>query len=223
MIYDRFILLRSWLALQKRGSRLILPAAIDALVQEVYNPAMPENLPEDWQAALTEAQDTQERQKAEDQGKADAVCLPPPDDGPESILELGSAADRIRRKLWEDEDPRVHETVRAATRLGDPSVGVICTGTDEYGEPLAEMPTDEPNLKTIRKMLRFGLPLSRPIPLFRALIATEPPSTWKDSSLLRYHREINFVRGRAAVDGYDLRLSRAEGLIITKQGTGAEE
>ena len=223
LIYDRFILLRSWLALQKRGRTLILPAAIDALVQEVYDPAMPEGLSEDWPAVLTEAQDAQERQKAEDQGKADAVSLPTPDEGPESILELGSAADRIRRKLWEDDDPRVHKTVRAATRLGDPSVSVICTGTDEHGEPLAEMPTGEPNLKTIRKMLRFGLPLSRPIPLFRALIVTDPPDTWKESSLLRYHREIEFTQGRAAVGGYDLRLTRAEGLIIKKQGTGAEE
>ena len=222
LIYDRFILLRSWLALQKRGRTLILPAAIDALVQEVYDPAMPEGLSEDWPAVLTEAQDVQERQKAEDQGKADAVSLPIPDEGPESILELGSAAAHIRRKLWEDDDPRVHETVRAATRLGDPSVGVICTGTDEHGEPLAEMPTGEPNLKTIRKMLRFGLPLSRPIPLFRALIVTDPPDTWKESSLLRYHREIEFMQGRAAVGSYDLRLTRAEGLVIKKQGTGAE-
>lgn len=223
LIYDRFILLRSWLALQTRSKILTLPDAIDPLVQEVYNPAMPENLSEDWQTALTEAQDAQERQKAEDQGKADAVCLPAPDEGPESILELGSDADRARRKLWEDDDPRVHETVRAATRLGDPSVGVICTGTDEHGEPLAEMPTGEPNLKTIRGMLKFGLPLSRPIPLFRALVKEDPPPGWKESSLLHYHRRVEFTRGLASVAGYNLRLSRAEGLIIKKPGTGAEE
>ena len=223
LIYDRFILLRSWLALQKRGRTLILPAAIDALVQEVYNPAQPENLPEDWQAALTEAQAEREHKKGEHERKARAVLLPPPEKGPDSILRIGSTEEYLRKTLWEDDDPRVHETVRAATRLGDPSVGVICTGTDEYGEPLAEMPANEPNLKTIRKMLWFGLPLSRPIPLFRALIATDAPDSWKESSLLRYHREIKFTRGRAAVDGYDLRLSRAEGLIIQKQGTGTEE
>ena len=223
LIYDRFILLRSWLALQGRGGTLTLPVAIDDLVQEVYSPAMPENLSKAWQTALAKAQDAQERRKAEDQGKANAVCLPVPDEGLESILELGSAADRARKKLWEDDDPRVHETVRAATRLGDPSVGVICIGTDEHGETLAEMPLGEPSLTTIREMLKFGLPLSRPIPLFKGLIAGDPPPAWKDSSLLRYHRKIEFTQGLASCAGYALRLSRTEGLIIKKLGADAEE
>jgi len=225
LIYSRYILLRSWRALQDRSATLTLPAAIDNFVQEVYNPAMPENLPEDWQIALTEAQAAQELKKNEYEGKAKAVLLPSPDDGPESILELGSTEAHQRKTLWEDDDPRVHKTVRAATRLGDPSVGVICTGTDEDGEPLAEMPTGEPSLNTIREMLKFGLPLSRPFPVLQALIAENPPDAWKDSSLLRYHRKIDFVQGCASapVGGYDLRLSRTEGLIIQKQGSGAEE
>ncbi|MGI4787799.1 MAG: CRISPR-associated helicase Cas3' [Janthinobacterium lividum] len=223
LIYERYVLLRSWLALQKRGSSLTLPAAIDPLVQEVYALGEMDSSTARWSVALAESYAAMERQQEEDQNKAQSVSLPGPDEGPDSILELGSDQAHLRKTLWEDDDPRVHETVRAATRLGDPSVGVICTGTDEYGEPLAEMPPGEPNLKTIRKMLRFGLPLSHPIPVFKALIAKAAPTAWKNSSLLRYHRNIEFTRGRTTVAGYDLRLSRAEGLIIKKQGAGTEE
>jgi CRISPR-associated endonuclease/helicase Cas3 len=223
LIYDRYVLLRSWLAMRARGDRLTLPGGIDRLVQEVYAPEMPEGLSDAWRNALMSAQTEMRREQAEDAGKAQQCSLPGPEAGLEAILKLGSTLDRTRRTLWDDEDPRVHETVRAATRLGDASVGIVCTGTDEDGKPLAPMPVGEPRLGEVRQMLRFGLPLSRPKPLYQALVAQDPPRAWKDSALLRYQRELPFAAGRATLGGYDLRLSRAEGLVIEKGGGRAEE
>ncbi len=223
VIYERYVLLRSWLALKARGDKLTLPGAIDPLVQEVYAPAMPDGLSEAWRDKLTSSEADMVRQREKDRDKAKDSSLPRPEEGLEAILELGSTLDHARKKLWDEEDPRVHEAVRAATRLGDASVGVICTGTDEKGQQLAVLPSGEPSLTDIRQMLRFGLPLSRPKPLYQALVAQDPPRAWKDSALLRYHRELKFVGGQATLASYDLRLSYAEGLVIEKQGRSTEE
>ena len=220
LIYERYVLLRSWLALQERKDQLTLPGDIDPLVQEVYAPAMPNGFSDNWQAELTSSEAEMQQKREADQGTAKNSSLPDPEKGLDAILEIGSTLDHQRKKLWDDEDPRVHEAVRAATRLGDPSIGVICTGTDEEGKPLAVLPSGEPRLVDIRRMLRFGLPLSRPKPLYLALVAQDPPPAWRGSALLRYQRQIDFVGGQASCGGYDLRLSRAEGLVIEKQEKG---
>ncbi len=223
LIYDRHVLLRSWLALRTRGDGLTLPIDIDLLVQEVYAPEMPADLSDPWRTELDASKAEKDRKKAEDEGKAHSSSLPVPEEGLEAILDLGGAEDHLRKTLWEDEDPRVHETVRAATRLGDPSIGVVCTGTDEDGEQLAPLPSGEPRLDDIRQMLQCGLPLSRPKPLYQALVKQDTPGKWKDSALLRYQRELPFLQGRATLAGYDLRLNREEGLVIEKQGKKTEE
>lgn len=223
LIYERYVLLRSWLALQDCGKNLALPAVIDPLVQTVYVRAAPLCLSPAWRGELEASHAVMERKREEDIEKAEAVTIPEPAEGPEAVLELGSTTKHIRKKLWDDDDPRVHETVRAATRLGDPSVGVVCVGTDENGEQMGLLSLKEPTLGATRALLGFGLPLSHPKALFKLLVDVDAPASWKNSALLRYQRTIEFTRGEKTLGGYHLRLSHAEGLVIERQGKGVEE
>lgn len=215
LIYDRYVLLRSWLALQRYGDALRLPAVIEPLVQATYDAQEPQGLSPAWQQALTTSRAAMQRGQDDDRQTAEANSLPEPGCGLQEILEYGSRLGQVRKRLFDDDDPRVHETVRAATRLGDPSIGVVCTGTDEDGQPLAAPPSGEPTADEARALLRFSIPLSNRR-LYHALAAQDPPKAWGGSALLRYQRQLEFTQGQCSLGGYALRLSRAEGLVIEK-------
>lgn len=78
-IYERYVLLRSWLALRNR-TQIELPGDIDRLVQEVYSDPMPQGLPEAWRRALEEAQARMEKRDARDQDEAFYAPFGDPDE-----------------------------------------------------------------------------------------------------------------------------------------------
>lgn len=222
LIYDRYVLLRSWLAVNAHGETLALPAAIDPLVQEVYRAELPEGLSPAWVESLQKSLDDLRRKQQDAQNAAQTNAQPAPEEGLEAIFDLGSTLDHVRKNLREDDDPRTHETMRAATRLGDPSVGVICLGTDEGGQSLATLSASKPDLDAARTLLGFGLSLSHR-GLYHLLAEQDAPKPWRGSALLRYHRALEFDQGRKTLGVYVLRLNRDEGLVIEKQGQGTEE
>lgn len=216
LIYDTYVLLRTRLALTE--GLLSLPEKIEPLIQAVYDVPEPENCSEPWREALTKSLEKQQARTGKDSKEALRSIVSVPSAGIKKVLDIGD--DFV---LYDDEDPRTHKTMRAVTRLGDPSVSVICTGVSLEGEPLADTPSkDTPTISQVRQLLGFGISLSHR-GLYDTLCALEPPPSWKESAYLRYHRRLDFTNGKCSLSGYQLTLSKTRGLTITKEGEGTEE
>jgi CRISPR-associated endonuclease/helicase Cas3 len=209
-IYDRHILLRSWLTL-RQNSQVQLPQAMDTLIESVYDLEMP--IPdglepihaEDWQISL-EKYKTEEGEAKKT--RANEVKIPPPhaDVKPDQFTYL---------KKEDDES-----AIAAATRLGERSVATIFlqrteTGLVFPGTQDSVDQTAKPNLDMIRKLLSYSTRLSKK-ELVETLIPQENPKTWT-SALLRNCRyvEVN-AQGVAVVGDWQLTLDPLRGVLIEK-------
>lgn len=210
IIYNRHILLRTWLALRDRPC-VQLPAEMDALIESVYLDAdAPEDLEsvhqQDWQASLEDYKNGETRTKI---SKANAVKLPPaiPESYPEDFTRAGT----------EDDD----NTVAKVTRLGDPTVttiflqqtdkGLVFPGTDEQVEP-----DRTPDFPTIQRILAHSTRIGTR-GLVQALMAEHKvPSKW-NSALLRYCAYIVLdSMGKAQVDKWELERDPDLGIVINR-------
>lgn len=219
-VYDRYVLLRSHLALAGRHT-LRLPDDIEPLVEGVYGEApLSSTLPDEWQTALDEALRESQRNAADDAAKARRVQIGSPWDE-DDLLEEPSMQ-------LEEEDPEVHATLRAATRLGPPNVSVVLLhrlggeGTPAFlsadggcGTELIDL-TQAPSLEDARRLLGASVTLSQP-QCVRDLLATPPVAAWRDSGLLRHHRSLDLDdRGCASLGSVHLRLDRELGVVLDR-------
>jgi CRISPR-associated endonuclease/helicase Cas3 len=210
IIYNRHILLRTWLALRDRSS-VQLPAEMDDLIESVYLAAdAPEDLEsvhqQDWQASLEDYKNGETRTKI---SKANAVKLPPaiPESYPEDFTRDGT----------KDDD----NIVAKVTRLGDPTVttiflqqtdkGLVFPGTDEQVEP-----DRTPDLPTVQKILAHSTRIGTR-GLVQVLIAEHKvPPKWS-SALLRYCAYIVLdATGKAQVDKWELERDPDLGIVINR-------
>lgn len=115
-IYSRYILLRTWHAIRMRDC-ICVPDHLEALVEAVYNPD--EESPEGgWETALLKARESLEYDQDKAKTIADTRLIDAPND-PGELLEV------FNKKLEDDDHPLIHQQLRAATRLGDPSITVV--------------------------------------------------------------------------------------------------
>jgi CRISPR-associated endonuclease/helicase Cas3 len=210
-IYDRHILLRSWLTLRQR-SHVQLPEETDDLIESVYalDMSIPEGLEpvhrEDWQVSLEKYQTEEAERK---RTIANEVKIPPP--------HAEIKPDQFTYLKKEDDEG----AIAAATRLGEPSVatiflqrtdaGLVFPGTQESVDLQAR-----PDLPLIRKLLAHSTRLSKK-ELVKALLAQENPSTWT-SALLRNCRYVQVnAQGVAGVGDWRLTLDPLRGVLIEKE------
>ncbi len=226
-VYERYVLLRSWLALRGK-EKILLPCQIEKLVEQVYGeePSEMQDPNGEWRQSLDKTWASFEQGRAAAQSKAAGVVVCEPG-RPKYLVE------KFSLQLEEDDDPRVHQTLRAATRDGQPSVSVACLlrtsrGVflpDQNGDPDHAHPVDlsaKPSLDQARALLHASLPVSQPA-LFKELSQNAAPPGWRDSPHLRFHRAVEFPEsdgGRALVAGHTLRLDGELGLVIEKEEEG---
>ncbi len=128
----------------------------------------------------------------------------------------------LRVFLTDDDDPVLHQQLRADTRLGPPSVELLCV--DRRGGQLLvgdgdETPLDlckEPDWLLVERLVRRSIGVSNRR-AFHAIIndpQTAIPESWKKSPLLRYRRLLAFEEGRARVAGVSFVLDAELGLCI---------
>jgi CRISPR-associated endonuclease/helicase Cas3 len=210
-VYDRHILLRSWLALRQCHS-LTLPEETDALIEAVYDldRAIPADLEpihaEDWQTSLEKYKTEEEDAK---KTRANQVKIPPPhaDIDPDQFTYL---------KKEDDES-----AIAAATRLGELSIATIFLQRTETGLvfPGTQYPVDltaQPNLAMIRQLLSYSTRLSKK-ELVETLKDQNNPPTWS-SALLRNCRyvEVN-AQGVAVLGAWRLTLDPRLGVQVEKE------
>lgn len=167
-VYREDILLRTWSLLHER-QELVLPDEIDTLVQAVYEEQV--GVPEYLLERLNKALVAGDGEAIADTGQANQSIIGFPDDA--------SWNDPSRFVLYDEEEPGVHRTLMAQTRLGEDSVITI---------PL--WPQDEfrsealPDFDQSKQWFLRAMSISRKT-VVKKLQAQGVPEGWKKSTLLR--------------------------------------
>lgn len=200
------ILLRHTLDALLDRTTIRLPEEIEPLVEQVYQQAS-RSPPEDpYQAAFIKHQGIRVQQELLARQKV--LQSPVHEDDIFGALQVF---------LDEDDDPLLHQQLRAATRLGDPSVELICierlpTGQLSLGDGLPFDLDTEPDPQTTLRLVRRSIGVSR-FSIVRAL-CTREHEAWKKSAILRHRRPVIFENGRATVGGTPLLLDPELGLVF---------
>jgi CRISPR-associated endonuclease/helicase Cas3 len=201
-VYDRYILLRSWLAIRER-SQIGVPSEIEQLIEFVYSgDEAPAN--DGWPQALAEAQAAMEFERSESEKKACRLLVSKPKD-PSDLVE------QFNDQLADDEDPTVHKDVRAATREGEPSITVVMV-------PQGEVLTNEPEIPEVKKLLDRSVKISKR-GLFQELVNGVQPTEWAKNAHLRHARCVRLdAQSQAIVGAYTMTVDEKLGVVIDKSG-----
>lgn len=167
-VYREDILLRTW-CLLKQKDRLILPDEIDVLVQAVYEEEVA--APEFLQTRLEKSQAQGDGMSIANAGLAHQAIIGLPDDA--------SWNDPARFILYDEDQPGVHRTLTAQTRLGEDSAVIIPLWPKDQFDPVAT-----PALAQAKQWCLQAIGTSRK-GIVRKIEAHGVPEGWKKSSLLR--------------------------------------
>jgi CRISPR-associated endonuclease/helicase Cas3 len=202
-VYDRYILLRTWLALRGRQT-IEVPTEIEVLIEAVYGESAL-IADSDWAAALRNAKEETEFGRAESEKAAHRLLMSQPTD-PSDLVE------QFNDQLADDEAPEVHKTVRAATREGDPSVTVVMLPADAGLTP-------NPDIPETRRLLDLSAKLSHK-GLFHLLCEQgECPGEWMKNAHLRHARLLPLDgQDRGHVGPYTVAADYNLGVVIEKDG-----
>ena len=195
-VYREDVLLRTW-SLLKDMSGLTLPDEIDSLVTRVYEEQvdLPESLQERLNVAIVQGDGTDFAKKSQ----ADRAFIGFPEDA--------SWNDTSRQIKADDDEPGLHPTLIAQTRLGEPSVVVVpLSSEDDFN------PSIIPGFARAKEWSLRAMNLSRKGTVKR-LQALGIPEAWKKSSILRncFPLELDEY-GRWKLDGL-VRLDNDLGLV----------
>jgi len=201
-VYREDLLLRSW-ALLKSRECLNLPDEIDTLVQVVYegvDDAVPEALRERLAAAECEA----EGKTFASRGQANQEFIGFPDDA--------SWNDSARFVKGDEDEPGLHPTLVAQTRLGERSVLAIPLFPDD-GYAM------QPDFSQAKTLAMRAVSLSRNRVTSR-LFASGVPKNWQASPLLRNSFALILDGNGCWVDDPTVRLDEELGLVYgTKEAS----
>jgi CRISPR-associated endonuclease/helicase Cas3 len=211
IVYPELLVKRTLEVLEK-VTVLSLPDDIDPLVQCVYRDALVPPTDQLYTAAnlyLGEqmVKDFQAQQK----------LMPSPTDPDDPFADL-------QVHLSDDDDPLTHARLRAQTRLGPPSLELVCLegrGGQVFvgdGDPRPLDLTREPDRALVARLVRRSIGTTRHH-LVHHLAAQPAPEGWQGSALLRHRRPVVFIDGRAHINGIDLTLDPELGLCLAQGGT----
>jgi CRISPR-associated endonuclease/helicase Cas3 len=198
-VYERFILLKTLLALEGRAA-IRLPSDIRDLVEEVYDERVPT-----VDRAVAAGLDHDDFQRA--WVALDARCSSEREEANSRLLAAPHPADpfyeAMDRVLFEEQDEEIttDRWIAAVTRLGPPSRNVILLhrrGGKLYLDAAGGTPLDldRPLAPAVqRELMRRSVALARR-EVVRALEAFEPPRGMQECAVLRYHAVVVLEQGR---------------------------
>jgi len=201
-VYDEHVLLRSWLAVKDRN-HIAIPGEIEELIEAVYDSKR--ECPEAMLAAWWEETKDKLKKKLDDKEfKALRNRILPPDY--EDLL------DQFNPELEED-NPEFHRSMQAMTRDDDtPSISVVFLRQDEAGRERIN------RLADARYLLERSVNISTR-GATTELIASKPPTSWRESALLRHHRLLTLDENdQRQLGDYRFTLNAELGIVITKIG-----
>lgn len=216
-VYEPYVLLRSHLVLRDL-EHLDLPADTTRLIEGVYGEEgdLAEKADSTMAAALEKARERMQRHQEEDIFTAQQKLIAGPET--ENLL--------AQQNLALEEDAReLHKALQALTRLGPPSIPVVCLHQTSSGlsvEPDGSGPALDldkpPESVAVRALSQHTLSLSQR-GVFKHFVEQPVPKGWRKHALLHNHRVAVFVDGLCPLEDspYVLRLSRELGLQIERR------
>jgi CRISPR-associated endonuclease/helicase Cas3 len=195
-VYREDVLLRTWSLLRDR-SEIGLPEEIDTLVQMVYEEMV--EVPESLQARLEKSLQDGEGKTDSHRIQANKAIIGFPDDA--------SWNDPARFSLYDEDEPGVHRTLMAETRLGDDSVIAIPLWAADAFDP-----TTQPDFAQAKAWFLRAMSLTRK-GVVKKLQAAKVPEGWKKSPLLRNARPLILDADSRWVEDASVRLSDDLGLV----------
>jgi len=219
-IYEPQVLYRSFLAVQGRD-QLRLPTDTSSLIEQVYGDWQPDvqSLSSEMAAALIKAGETLRKHQEKATGEAGKRLVPPPNY--KRLLEM-------RNLDLEEEGDSSHPSLQALTRLGPPSVALVCMhettaglNTHPDGSGIWINEHQRPDNESTKALAGCTLSINHQGVVQYLLHSGkgEQPSGWKEHSLLRNHYLIRFNNQHARIEGckYRLKLTQTYGLEILKE------
>jgi CRISPR-associated endonuclease/helicase Cas3 len=204
-VYDEHLLLRSWFALRDLAV-IDIPNDIERLIEFVYDErSCPESADTPLGISWNHTAISMESRLREMDAVARKVVISSP-------TYRDSIFDVDNRRLEEDE-PEIHQSLQAMTRMVEPSVHVICLSPEQLNRLNIEK---TPKGEHLRELLRFSITLTNR-KILGHLLKMQPPSTWRKSALLRNYRLLELDEtGSCPVDKYCLRVDPELGVVITQ-------
>lgn len=221
-IYERYILLRSWLALRSR-TYIDLPGDIDRLVQEVYSEPEPQGLSEEWKTALEQAQTRMEQRNARDQDEAAYAPFGEP-------CETDWLDPQTFPKLPDDEPNPDDDPSLPKTRKGRPSVTVVLLHK-VGGRLCLDAGGQQPvSLAAKLELAEAKRVFARSVKLSRHELTSDDFATlkahrksqglaakvWSETPLLVHAHPVVLEEGRAVLGGLELELHPELGVVYRR-------
>ncbi|WP_027883562.1 CRISPR-associated helicase/endonuclease Cas3 [Meiothermus rufus] len=218
-IYERYVLLRSWLALRSR-THIDIPGDIDRLVQEVYSEPPPQGLSEEWRTAIEQAQACMNERDSKAADEAAYAPFGEPD-------QTNWLEPKTFPKLPDDEPNPDDDPSLLHTRRGSPSVTVVLLHRvggqlclDEGGKEVASL-ASKLELGQAKRLFARSVKLSRHELTrnnFEALKAHRehqdlPAKPWSETPLLAHAHPVVLEGGRAVLGELELELHPELGVV----------
>lgn len=185
-VYASHVLIRSWIALQGRD-QIVIPDDVEEVIEATYGdlPAVSSDLEAIW----SDSREKWEKTLAKDEGSAESVLIPSLADGNDPkqhdvLTKITSI------KEDQDDEPFMHASALARTRLGDPSISLVILKADEAREFAGAIHAsgDEPlTLKQVRPLLIRSVSVSLHN-VVKAARDVPVPRAWEQTAHLRHHR-----------------------------------
>jgi CRISPR-associated endonuclease/helicase Cas3 len=201
-VYERYILLQTWLTVRRR-EEIVVPDEVEGLVEAVYGDQQCD-CDDDWRIALAETRARLDHDRNEFERAARRLLVGKPQCASDLVEDFNS-------DLGDDDDPRVHESVRAATRQGPPSIAVVMIPKERALDP-------EPGQFETQRLIDNSVKLSHR-GLFRRLREDKAPGEWTNNAHLRHARLLRLdEKGQGRIGEYVVTVDQECGVSIEKEG-----
>ena len=215
VVYDKHILLRSWLKLRD-CSEISIPNDIENLIEDVYDAEKRfDDLTDDEQVMWRTTREIYQSNCQTEEDQAQTIYL----NSPHYKDHLGNFV----RNPKEEDAPELHPAHQAQTRLVEPTANVVCLlekggklfADESYRQEISL--SEEPFKRTAEKLLFNSVTVTSKSVVFN-LLREEVPTGWRKSALLMRHRVLKFGADRKCeMFGYVFHLDENLGLKIYKQ------
>ncbi len=209
-IYARYLLERTYFAL-RNANELLLPAATDELIEEVYAETYHEHIPAElWPEIRQDFEElTGQNLRVELKAKNQLIG------GCQTDL-LGS----LSSTFADEHDPLSFNIIQAVTRNARPAVELVCLEKNEEGiRALHEkMPIDlatETHAEQVKACLFSTVRVSEGH-VVKHFLAQRTPDTWKKKTSLRTRYPVIFENGLCRYNEFCLMLDRERGLQVLR-------
>lgn len=209
-VYSEAVLLRSWFSLRNVDS--IGPDDVDTLIAHVYDHE-PVGLTDGERELVAVADEKESRVIKHETAEALERMI----DEPTSE----SFPDSLQRKsaILEEDSLKLHISLQALTRLGPPSISLVCvhkTLTGLFLEPKegTRVDTSSPPSPNSRSLIVQSSVSVSNYSVYKYFSNEEAPGVWKKDPVLRHTRLVQFVNGQFYGPGFVMNLDPELGLLI---------